>query len=218
MPDEKQSADMDLAQKHVLYERFMEIYLAVGIICVPLMLIIQCSLPYYRVFSFAGITVALALSWLGQMVQRILHARFEKLSAAGMNYAGTLAVGILCVVLLFTPSYRTQYSDREAAIEDAYRHVNVTGEEKIAVTDCDQEYLLLFLYDIGEERITRRPEEAEIILADKYLLLRYDTDITDWSGDDWKLYLTPEQFEETGVAHNMEAVYENDRFIVYANK
>lgn len=217
---EKQIPDMSAAQMQASYDRFMEIYLTVGIICVPLMLIIQCSLPYYRVFSFAGITTALALSWLWQMIQRILQSYFKKLSDGVMTHAGsavTCAVGILCVVLLFTPSYRMQYSDREAAIEDAYRHVDVMGADKIAVTDCDQEYLLLFIYDIGEERVTRQPEDAEIVLADKYLLLRYDTDITDWSGDDWKLYLTPEQFEASDVTNDMEAVYENDRFIVYAN-
>ena len=138
-----------------------------------------------------------------------------------MTYAGSalsFSTGVLCVVLLFTPADRMQYCDREAAIEDAYRHVDVMGADKIAVTDCDQEYLLLFIYDIGEERITRQPEEAEIVLADKYLLLQYNTDITDWSGDDWKLYLTPEQFEASDVTHNMEAVYENERFVVYANK
>ncbi len=217
---EKRLPDTDLVQEHIPYDRFMEIYLVVGIICVPLMLVIQCSLPYYRVFSFAGITAALALAWLWQMIQRLLRRRF-KLSDGVMTYAGsavTFATGVLCVVLLFTPAYRMQYSDREAAIEDAYRHVDVMGADKIAVTDCDQEYLLLFIYDIGGERITRQPEEAEIVLADKYLLLQYNTDITDWSGDDWKLYLTPEQFEASDVTHNMEAVYENERFVVYANK
>lgn len=200
------------------YERFVEIYLGVGVICVPLMLMIQCSLPYYRVFSFVGVTVALAVTWLWQMLLRILRKRLSGQAVNAMtyvSYAGVIAAGVLCIVLLFTPSYRSQYSDREAAIEDAYRHVDVVSADKIAVTDCDQEYLLLFLYDIGEERITRQPEEAEIVLADKFLLLGYDTDITDWSGDDWKLYLTPEQFEESGVMRNMEAVYENDRFIVY---
>lgn len=213
--------DMDLIPERIPYDRFMEIYLVVGIVCVPLMLMIQCSLPYYRVFSFAGITAALALAWLWQMIRRLLHRRFQTLSDDAMTYAGsvvTFVTGILCVVLLFTPAYRMQYSDREAAIEDAYRHVDVMGADKIAVTDCDQEYLLLFIYDIGEERITRQPEEAEIVLADKYLLLHYDADITGWSGDDWKLYLTPEQFEASDVTHNMEAVYENERFVVYTNK
>ena len=195
-------------------DQFIEIYLTVGIVCIPLMLIIQCSLPYYRVFSFAGITVALAVTWLWQVLERCLKRR----CASVMVIAGNLITGVICAIMLISPSYRAQYSDREAAIEDAYNQIDMVQADKIAVTDCDQEYLLLFLYDIGEDCITRQPEEAEIVLADKYLLLRYDTDITDWSGDDWKLYLTPEQFEAAGVTQSMDAVYENDRFVLYTTK
>lgn len=196
------------------YDQFMEVYLAVGIISIPLMLIIQCSLPYYRVFSFAGITVALAAAWLWQMVKRRLAERY----ASVIMLAGSLFTAVLCVVMLCTASYRAQYSDREDAIEDAYSQIDVVQADKIAVTDCDQEYLLLFLYGIGEGSITRQPEEADYVLADKFLLLNYDTDVIDWGGDDWKLYLTPEQFEAAGVTRNMEAVYENDRFILYSKK
>lgn len=202
------------ANGHAAYDQFMEIYLAVGIICIPLMLIVQCSLPYYRVFSFAGVTAALAAAWFWQMIKR----RFAERNASVIMLAGSLLTAILCVGMLCTASYRAQYSDREAAIEDAYSQIDVARADKIAVTDCDQEYLLLFLYGIGEERITRQPEEAELVLADKFLLLNYDTDVIDWSGDDWKLYLTPEQFEAAGVTQTMEAVYENDRFILYSKK
>ena len=87
--------------------------------------------------------------------------------------------------------------------------------QKIAVTDCDQEYLLLFLYDIDGERLTRDLTEAEAVLADKYLLLDYNTDVIDWSGDDWKLYLTQEEFAASRIVERMEAVYENDRIILY---
>ncbi|MCM1121082.1 MAG: glycosyltransferase family 39 protein [Eubacterium sp.] len=203
----------DHTQVRSVYGQFMEIYLIVGIVSIPLMLFIQCSLPYYRVFSFAGVTVALSISWLWQAFARCLKEK--KKSAFGIALIGNLITCVICVAMLFSASYRAQYSDREAAIEDAYEHIDVTQADKIAVTDCDQEYLLLFLYGIGEERITRQPEEAEIVLADKFLLLGYATDITEWSGDDWKLYLTPEQFEESGVVKNMENVYENDRFVVY---
>ncbi len=219
----KETSDVEQMQQHTTYDRFMEIYLAIGILCIPLMLVIQCSLPYYRVFSFAGITIAFALAWLWQMTGRMLvrclgkkHERIGIGLGISIGWTGTVLAGMLCIALLLTPSYHAQYSDREAAIEDAYSHVDVTETDKIAVTDCDQEYLLLFLYDIGEEQITRVPKEADVVLADKFLLLRYKTDITDFSGDDWKLYLTPEQFEASGVAQDMEAVYENDRFIVYA--
>lgn len=197
---------------------FREIYLSCSIACILLMLLLQCSLPYYRVFSFAGITVALSLTWLlhmaAQGLQRAGHLQIGKI----LPVAGSVLSGILCIYLLWSPAYLAQYGGREAAIEDACRHVDLANAETVGVTDCDQEYLLLFLYGIGEERIAESLEEAQVVLADKFLLLGYDTEVTDWSGDDWKLYLSPEQFEASGVARNMEAVYENDRFVVYMRK
>lgn len=194
------------------YNRFMEIYLAVSLIGIPLMLVCMCSLPYYRVLSFAGVTAALAVTWLWQaVVIRFTPGQIGKY----MPLFGSAAAGILCVGMLCTSAYRAQYSGREAAIEDAYEQAELTGVQKIGVTDCDQEYLLLFLYGIKEERITRDLTEAEAVLADKYLLLNYNTDVIDWSGDDWKLYLTPEEFAASRTVERMKAVYENDRFILY---
>ena len=63
----------------------------------------------------------------------------------------------------------------------------------VAVTDCDQEYLLLYLYGLGEDRVTRNIEEADIVLLDKALLgLPYG-----YRGapEEWKFYLTQEEVE-----------------------
>lgn len=221
----------EVKDEEILNHEFIEFYLAGSILCIPIMLIIQCSLPYYRVFSFAGVTVAFAVTWLWQMLIRFMENRHtdtenEQDAENGQRYirvyhlmpvAGSLLCGIFCVFKLLTPSYMVQYSAREAAIEAAYGHIDVTQAEKIAVTDCDQEYLLLFLYDIDGERVTRQPEEGDIVLADNYLLLDY-TRRDDLSGDAWKLYLTPEQFEASGVKEQMEPVYENIRFTLYKHK
>ena len=218
-------------ESKILNHDFIEIYLAGSILCIPAMLIIQCALPYYRVFSFAGVTVAFAVTWLWQMMVRGVAKLSE---SAGKNkaaepgqrrvkpekyipVAGSLICGIFCVFKLLTPSYMAEYSYREAAIADAYKHADTRMATTIAVTDCDQEYLLLFLYGIGEERVTRQPEEGDIVLADKYLLLGY-TRRDDLSGDVWKLYVTPEQFGASNVQEQMEAVYENSRFILYKHK
>lgn len=213
---------------------FIEIYLAGSILCIPLMLIIQSALPYYRVFSFAGVVAAISVTWLWQILVRWfvkLHDNDENNEKKqdtenGRKYvkiekylsiAGGLICGIFCVFKLLTPSYMAQYSAREAAIEDVYEHTDMTRAQKIAVTDCDQEYLLLFLYDIGEDRVTRQPEEGDFVLADNYLLLG-DMSREDLRGDMWKLYLTPEQFEASGVREQMEKVYCNIRFTLYKRK
>lgn len=200
-------------EKGELYARFLEIYLAVTLIGLPLMMICLHSLPYYRVFSFAGAAVALAVTWLWQTGMKwSARGRLGKY----MLPLGSAAAGILCIGMLATPGYRAQYSEREAAIQEAYAQADLSQTQKVAVTDCDQEYLLLFLCDIGEERITRDLKEAEIALADKYLLAGYDTDVIDCAGDDWKLYLTREEFAAAQAALQMEALYENDRFILYS--
>lgn len=225
---------------------FLEIYLAVSMVVLPLMLLIQCSLPYYRVFSFAGVLVSLALAWLWQEAAGCLAGKtgkkkvtegetagtgikkdgtgqtgFEekKASVKRMGIFGSTALGIVCIIMLASPSYRAQYSDREAAIEDAYRQVDLAQAGKIGITDCDQEYLLLFLYDIGEDRVTMDLSQADMVLADKFLLLgdlNEQSEAGYWSSDEWKLYMTAEEFKESGATEEMERIYENDRFVLYS--
>lgn len=203
------------------YETFAEIYLAVSIAGIPLMLILQSSLPYYRVFSFVGIVVAFGAAWLirnaGRCLQKSLGGDIDKYRVLWKYLSGTITAvcAILCMTLLLSASYRAQYSDREAAIEDAYAHVEWTSVGKAAVTDCDQEYLLLFLYDAGEEKIARQPEEADMVLADKYLLLGQENDGISFSGDDWKLYVTEDEFADFIREADLEPVYENDRFVLF---
>ena len=190
-------------------------------VCIPLMLVLLCSLPYYRVFSFAGGVVSLAAAWFFQTATEYLK---QKTAVGAVRWhmtwkylpgAVTVFCGILSMALLLSPSYRAQYSDREAAIEDAYARADWSETGKVAVTDCDQEYLLLFLYGISKERITRDPAEADMVLADKYLLSDQGDEAADDSQDAWKLYITREEFLRCVETAGLEAVYENDRFILY---
>ncbi len=201
------------------YGRFTEVYLAVSIVCIPLMLILQNALPYYRVFSFAGAIVSFAAAWLLKNMAEWLQKAGNRLGLMVLRKylpaAAAALCGIVCVVLLISPSYTAQYSDREAAIEDAYAQVDWPAVDRIAVTDCDQEYLLLFLYHIGEERITGQPEEADAVLADKYLLLKQGNGENDFTGDEWKLYMTGEDFAGFAETAGLEPGYENDRFVLY---
>ena len=141
----------------------MECYLVCSIVCIPLLQIVQSSLPYYRVFSFAGVVPAFAAAWLLWLAgSRWKETGTVTASGTGklwkyLSAAATGICGILCVTLLLSASYRAQYGGREAAIEEACAQIDWSKVEKAAVTDCDQEYLLLFLYGIGEERRTDRP-------------------------------------------------------------
>ena len=97
----------------------------------------------------------------------------------------------------------------------AYAQVDWSKSGKAGVTDCDQEYLLLFLYGITEERITRNPREADVVLADKYLLSDRVNEETDNGQDVWKLYITREEFMRCMETADLEAVYENSRFVLF---
>ena len=83
------------------------------------------------------------------------------------------------------------------------------------MTDCDQEYLLLFLYGIGEERITDRPEEADVVLADRYLLLGQGKTGRNWTrmhGSCTRRVMNLHSLWKRPVCSR---VYENDRFVLY---
>lgn len=211
-------------ENEAAWRQFMEIYLAVSLVCMPVMLILQSSLPYYRVFSFGGAFVAFAAAWLFRLLTEFLRCRAGEPSGRMMKLwkyltgAAVVLCGILCVALLFSDPYTAQYSDREAAIEDAYGQVDWTAVEKVAVTDCDQEYLLLFMYGIGEEQIAGSPEEADAVLADKYLLLGQADAVAEYGADEWKLYTTADEFLQYTEESGLEPVYENGRFVLFTRK
>ncbi|MBP3476690.1 MAG: glycosyltransferase family 39 protein [Lachnospiraceae bacterium] len=194
------------------YEKFTVWYLLLTIILLPLFLIIQCTLPYYRVFSFAGVMVALLITWLVQCVIEISGAgdRLKKyIYITAIIVSGILCLGDFCV-------NSQPYSMRDELVKDAYEQIDIENMETIAVTDCDQEYLLLYLYGIGEERVTRQISEADVVLVDKYLLGR-DYDYREMP-EEWKFYLTQEEMQPDYLEQEMEPVYENWQFVLYVRR
>ena len=98
---------------------------------------------------------------------------------------------------------------------DAYEQIKIEDTDRVAVTDCDQEYLLLYLYDIVDEQVTRDIEEADFALLDKALLgLPYG--YRD-APEEWKFYLMQEEVEakRSYIEENMTQVYENWQFILF---
>lgn len=179
---------------------FLEWYMLLTFLLTPLMLIVQAALPYYRVFSFFAVPIALLITWMA--------------AASRLPYRLPVLVGALCMALLFTPSYNIQYSDREAAIEDAFKHINLDNDDIICVTDCDQEYLVKYL--CGGANITYIPQEADYILLDNKLLLPENTLLAiDSYADEWKLYMTYDEVPRDYLENETDIYYENDRFVVY---
>ncbi|MCM1175226.1 MAG: glycosyltransferase family 39 protein [Blautia sp.] len=189
---------------------FLEWYLLLTFLLTPLMLIVQAALPYYRVFSFMGVPLALLTAWLlAQISVRVGRPAVFRLIEA--------FAGIGCVCLLLSPAGRAQYSGREAAIEDACVHMDLRNGEAVCVTDCDQEYLMKYLY--GAEG---RPaiEEADYVLLDRELFLtKEEMESRDAAGADaWKFYVSHEEIPWDYLAEKMTVRYENDRFVLYQKK
>lgn len=194
------------------YEVFTVWYLLLTILLLPLFLIIQCTLPYYRVFSFAGVLVALFLTWLVQCAVEMTGAggRLKKY----IYIAVMIAAAALCLGDFYVNSQ--PYSKRDELIKDAYEQIDTENMGTIAVTDCDQEYLLLYLYGIEGGRVTRQISEADAALVDKYLLGR-DYGYREMP-EEWKFYLTPEEIGAERLEQEMEPVYENWQFVLYVRR
>lgn len=198
---------------------FWEWYFVLTAVLLALALLVQCKLPYQRVFSFLGVWAALLVGWLAQRLKALLEklpdVRYKngiKKGCMGLVY---IAAGISWAFILADMS---AYSMRDELLADAYEQIAIEDTDILAVTDCDQEYLLLYLYDIGEEQITRNIEEADIVLLDKALLgLPYGYRE---SPEEWKFYLSKEEVDDKRVylEENMTQIYENWQTVLLERK
>ncbi len=202
----------------------MEWYLAVSLVMMPLMLFVQCALPYYRVFSYFGAAEALLCTWLITRAVSCLRGdraeRFRRYAPSVCAAAGLL----ILAKALFLPPENAPYGARETAVEKAYRAADITRYDKIAVTDCDQQYLLKYLYGLDMDddqagRLTTQIEEADCVLLDRRLLVPESVAAAlDSLADDWKFYLTRQDVPYAYLEEEMQAVYENEGFVFYTRR
>lgn len=196
---------------------FWEWYFVLTAVILALILTVQCKLPYQRVFSFLGVWAALLVGWLVQQAVTLLER------APGVRYKERIGKGfrilvyIMAVVFLtFALADTAPYSRRDELIADAYEQIEIKETDTVAVTDCDQEYLLLYLYGRRDEQVTRDMEAADIVLLDKALLGQpYGCRE---APEEWKFYLTEEEVEAQSdyIEENMKQIYENWQFILFA--
>lgn len=179
---------------------FFGIFLLVSIWLFPLMLIIQCALPYYRVFTYIGVILAFMIGFLMQKLKE--HLKFKKTSQ--ILFAGVV---LFFCFKMFLCDYQAQYGARESQMQDAYEHMEIAEDSVICVTDCTQQYLLKFLYGITCEN--QQIEGADCFLLDKRM-----TD-ENYQEMQWEFYHYYNTIPWEYVNVEMTAVYENNDFIVY---
>lgn len=198
---------------------FWEWYFVLTPVLLALALTVQCKLPYQRVFSFLGVWVALLVGWLAQqaatLLERALKGSYKERVEQGFKAIVYIIAGVFWAFALADTS---PYSMRDELIADAYEQIEIKETDTVAVTDCDQEYLLLYLYGMRGEQITRDMGAADIILLDKALLGQpygYRE-----APEEWKFYLTEEEVaaQSDYIEENMTQVYENWQTVLFERK
>lgn len=189
------------------------IFLIFGILCIPLFLIIQCTLPYYRVFTYGGVLLAFLIAWMFQVILEIYDkAVFDKKIPSRTQRKVVIVVGLIGLITLLSnfwvnDAHHGQYSMREYQIQDALSHSDIEKAENICVTDCTQQYLMKFLYDITCENT--------VIEGSDYLLLDKKMMDPEYNEMEWEFYHYYNTIPWDYVKDNMKQVYENESFVLY---
>lgn len=188
------------------------LFLLNGIVCLPLFLTIQCALPYYRVFLYGGVLLAFLTVFLVQFLLKRLTMQNSSDNGTGKKIASVF----LFAVILFAASrfgwkgYQDQYGMREYYIQDALTNSHIEQMGNLCVTDCTQQYLMKFLYDIT-------CENTQIEGTDLLLLDRKMTD-PDYNEMEWEFYHYYHTIPWEYVNNNMEQIYENEDFVLYEKR
>lgn len=189
----------------------LDLTLFIGIIMVPVCLLIQCKRPYYRVFTYGGVYLGLLL---GVMLDRLERSVGEKGKLSGRQRLLSQVMLLLAVFIgikcLGFSGYNDQYGTREHEIQDAFSKTDMTRWKNICVTDCNQEYLLYFLYGIRCEN--REIEGTEVVLLDKRMTE------PDFDEMVWEFYHRYDTIPWNYIEQNMMPVYENNDYILYTIK
>lgn len=190
----------------------LPLFLFNGIICLPLFLTIQCALPYYRVFLYGGVLLALLTAFLVQFLLKRLTLQNSSDNGIGKKIASVF----LFAVILFAVSrfgwkgYQDQYGMREYYIQDALINSHIEQMGNLCVTDCTQQYLMKFLYDITCENT--QIEGTNLLLLDRKM-----TD-PDYNEMEWEFYHYYHTIPWEYVNNNMEQIYENEDFVLYEKR
>lgn len=190
-------------RKKNLSKWFVGIYFAVTTVMVPVMLIIQSVQPYYRVFTFLGVPVALLLAWT---VQHWINAGkkpelYSKICCVLML--------LICVCFLTQEGYNYQYADRENEIAGIFRE-DAKQIDRICYMDDYQKYVLKFHYHMDPAEVTM--QDAEYVLLPKEL---YDEGYT---VPVWPTLYAHEGVDFDQLFEDFTKIKESDSYELYQRK
>lgn len=179
-----------------------EEFLFLEILFVPVCLLIQCKRPYYRVFTYGGVVLAMLLTWMAGIAVERAGSKKKICSVIVL-----LAVAALSIKCMFFSGYNSQYGDRETEIKTALSHADIQDGKVYSVTDCNQEYLMFFLYGIRCEN--RQIEGSDMVILDKRMA---DPDFDEMV---WEFYHYYDSIPWDYINENMSMTYESENYILY---
>lgn len=190
--------------------RFLEAYLLIGTLFLPIMLIVQSVQPYLRVFSFYGLVLSLSIMMYVKMAVFKAGADNTKICTIV-----TAILGVFFIGLLFTPKYTMPMAGRENDIADVLyamedNGIKVDAIDSIYYTDDYQKYVIKFFFD--DDPAEAPLGEASFVLVSDTML---DENIT---AMEWPLLTTYSDFDYDLLYNDYENVAETDKYIVYRKK
>ena len=188
------------AKKQDNKEQFLMIFLLCTTYSIPVLLWIQCSLPYYRVFSYIGVMIACLSVWLINEISKKLPWRQTWLVC-------TLTILALAAGCLFSPDYLAQYSIREYSMAEALKKAHINENMNVAVTDCTSQYMIKYLY--GVEYENQDIEGCDLVLLDKRMADK------EFDSFEWEFYHYYNTIPWDYMNEHMIQEYENDYFLLY---
>jgi len=178
--------------------RFLELFLAVQIFALPLLMIIQCKAPYLRVYTFFGVVVSVSVVWVISLL-RIERFKFSQIAV----YIFALAV----FLLLFTEPYNCSIGVREDNIYETLCEYVASGHEvkeidSIHYVDDYQQYVLKFYFDA--EPVETSLEEANYVMLP-----------TDEMTGVWPFFYSEDSFDRSYVDKYFAEEKRTDSYVIY---
>lgn len=191
--------------------RFMECYLLVSILLLPIMLVVQSVQPYLRVFCFFGVVLSFSvLMYVNMILTKIGKKPDNRISALIIS-----VIGILFIAVLFTEKYTGPMADRE---NDILEVLNLMEREGTSVDDIDsiyytddyQKYVIKFFFD-DDPPETELGQASYVLVSDTLL----DENI---SGIEWPMLTSYTAFDFDTLYNNYDVLAGTDKYIIYRKK
>ena len=184
--------------------RVLELFIAVSVIMLPIMLIVQSVQPYLRVFSYFGLVLSFSV---------IMYLNVDKTTI--YNNIATVIIGVLFIGLLFTYKYMMPMADRENDIKDICDELILNGTTmneigSIYYTDDYQKYVFKFYYDVD-------PVEAPMGEAE-YVFVSDTVKNSEIEGIVWPMLTSYPNFDFDLLNSDYEDVLDLGTYSIYRHK